>query len=419
MSTGETRPYQVVVWGATGFTGKLVCRHIAENYQGSISWAMAGRDETKLKKVKESISEVNPECENVPIITAQLSDPASLDSMISQTKVLITTVGPFIRTGTPIVEACVRNQTHYCDITGETPWVKRMIQNYHEEAQKANTKIVNCCGFDSIPFDLGVYFVAQHAQKTHNRGLQQVQVLCADAKGGVSGGTFNSLLDIFSHLSETEKNGYFTDGYFLLTPEQRGDRKKGACNLKLAYFPESKAYAATSVMALINSQIVYRSNAQQGYKYSADFEYVEGFQVSNFFAGCLYLLILGVIFKAVTAPVLGPFVRCNFLPAAGSGPSWEMMSTGYFNLRVVGVLDKQSGDEEEKIVEAKVEDKNRDGGYLGSSRYVLESALCLALQEDDLKREGFPDGGVLTPAASMGHILIQRLQKADLDFAIV
>eukprot|EP01023_Acetabularia_acetabulum_P038410 TRINITY_DN367_c0_g2_i1.p1 TRINITY_DN367_c0_g2~~TRINITY_DN367_c0_g2_i1.p1 ORF type:complete len:464 (-),score=59.57 TRINITY_DN367_c0_g2_i1:32-1282(-) len=413
MSTGQSRPYEVVVWGATGFTGKLVCRHIAENYQGSISWAMAGRDEKKLEIVRESMTEFNLDCQKVPIITAQLDDQASLDSMISKTKVLISTVGPFIRLGEPIVESCVRNQTHYCDTAGETPWVRRMIQKYHEQAQKTNTKIVNCCGFNCVPFDLGVYMVARHAHKTFGRQLKQAQVLLSEAKGSPSGGTLDSVLGLFPSLSKAEKNSFMNDGYFLLSPEQRGERKKRASFSKPQYLRESKTYTFCSFSELPNSQITYRSNALQGFKYGDDFEYVEGVEMTN--AGVHYAFNFQTIILGILMPLLGPCIRRNCYPKAGDGPSWKSMTNGCYHIRVVGVME---GKEKPETVEAKIGDPARDWGYWGTSRNVLESALCLALQEDDLQKEGFLKGGVLTPAAAMGHVLIQRLQNANIYFNI-
>eukprot|EP01024_Parvocaulis_polyphysoides_P061335 TRINITY_DN6782_c0_g1_i13.p2 TRINITY_DN6782_c0_g1~~TRINITY_DN6782_c0_g1_i13.p2 ORF type:complete len:230 (+),score=30.21 TRINITY_DN6782_c0_g1_i13:256-945(+) len=226
-------------------------------------------------------------------------------------------------------------------------------------------------------------------------------------------------MGMMGKMNYQDKKQFMTDGYYLLSPELRGDNNKSkkASHLTLVYLPESKSYAATSIMALVNSQITYRSNALLGYQYGENFEYVEGIQVSNYLSGSLYLAGLGAFLSSLTLPGLGWFVRKNLLPAAGDGPSWETMTSSQYNIRVVGVLEGDE-DQQPKIIEAKVADPHRDPGYWGTSRNVLESALCLAQQEEELANGGFPKGGVLTPASAMGHLLIQRLQNAKVIFAM-
>ena len=185
-----SKPFHIVVWGASGFTGRLVCEHVARDYKGKVNWAMAGRSKEKLESIRAELAEkYGDDLNKTPILIGNLEDQSSLDQIATQTKVIISTAGPFAKYGTPVVNAAVRGKAHYCDITGEVPWVKSMINKHHEDAESKGIRVVNCCGYDSIPSDLGSLLVVNEFQSTLGKLPNQITTAIAEGRGGVSGGT--------------------------------------------------------------------------------------------------------------------------------------------------------------------------------------------------------------------------------------
>jgi short subunit dehydrogenase-like uncharacterized protein len=411
----STRPFQVVVWGASGFTGRLVCEHISKDYKGQINWAMAGRSQEKLESIRADLAEkYGAEISEVPILLGTLEDQSSLENIASQTDVIISTAGPFAKYGTPIVDAAVSESSHYCDITGEVPWVKSLIDKHHEEATRKNVRIVNCCGYDSIPSDLGALFVVEHFKKTFGALPSRVVTAVAEGKGGVSGGTIATGMYQLTQSSGSKgkdkgKEEDSSSTYALIPKDaQRGTDKDEWWTEFCA--PLNK-YLAPFIMQVCNTRIVQRSNYLLNWG-GEKFSYREGVVASGSTSAkgvAIGTIAIGAIFSR---PWLHPLLR-KFVPAPGQGPSREAMMTGFYKHRVLA-------EGKDSVVIAEVGDKNRDPGYWGTSRMVLEAALCLALQQKELDADPeLVHGGVITPAAAMGNKLIDRLKNnAGLTFEV-
>ncbi|EIE26941.1 saccharopine dehydrogenase [Coccomyxa subellipsoidea C-169] len=407
------RTYQVVIWGGTGFVGKLVAEHIARDYAGKFRWAMAARNKAKLEGVRNELVKVNQDLENIPLLIADTKDQASIDDVVKQAKVVIACAGPYAQLGTPVVDACVRLGTHYVDITGEVPWVARTIKKYHAQAFANRVKIVHMCGFDSIPSDLGAHLVATTIEKQYHRKTAKVRVLQGKAAGAVSGGTLASLMGaIFEETPEELKLS--ADPYALNPPEAHRGPDKGDF-WGPAYDKLGRAWTMPFVMQAINTRVVRRSNALLGNAYGENFSFTEAMEVPNVFAAYLGSFALVMAYLVISVPFLRPLVM-RLLPKPGEGPSKKQQVEGFWNARAIGVSEALVGEEPVKVVATL--GGHRDPGYWETSRMLLESALCLAQQEEELKKAGKLQGGVLTPASAMGMLLIDRLNKAGMTFKI-
>ncbi|WIA42929.1 hypothetical protein OEZ86_008843 [Tetradesmus obliquus] len=410
-----TRPYQVVVWGATGFTGRLVCEHLVRDYQSKgIRWAMAGRNRAKLEEVKQALAQIDPACAAVPFVIADADDEASLARLAADTDVIIATAGPFAKYGSKVVAAAVEAGTHYCDITGELVWVKRMIAAHHEAAAAKGVKLVHCCGYDSTPFDLGVLLLADHARKQMGKALSQAYGLCVDARGGFSGGTIASGFNQAESEAPEEVGRFMSDKYYLWPKDkQRGSDKPPGL------LPEWNEYAKTwmgpFVMEAINSRIVQRSSLLNGL-YGPDFKYREAMAPGGLLgAAAMSGMMAGIGAMFALAPLRN--LAKKRLPQPGEGPTRELMMGGYWKHTMVGLTQEEPGQAPQVIV-AECADPARDPGYWGTARLVLEAGLCLALDSAACKAAGCADGGVLTPASAMGMVLVQRLHGAGIKFEV-
>ena len=195
----KQREFDVIIWGATGFTGRLVAEYYLKQYGlgGDLKWAMAGRSQTKLEQVRSSLGN-----NDIPLLLADSHDPESLSALVKRSKVICTTVGPYAKYGNELVAACVENGTDYCDLAGETQWIRRMIDQHYAAAQKSGSRIVHCCGFDSIPSDMGTYFLQKEAKNQFGEYCQQVKMRLKSIKGGFSGGTFASMNNVMDEASK-------------------------------------------------------------------------------------------------------------------------------------------------------------------------------------------------------------------------
>ncbi len=399
------RKYDIIVWGASGFTGRLVAEYLFEQYgvNDSLKWAMAGRNKAKLEAVRAEVAD-----DTVPLVLADSQDMASLDAMTKSATVICTTVGPYAKYGDKLVEACINNQTHYCDLAGEVQWMRRMIDKHHDAAKANGTKIVHTCGFDSIPSDMGVYFVQQEAIKQTGKPAQKIEMRVKAMKGGMSGGTYASMSEM---KAEAEKDksiyGILADPYALNPEGERSgpDRKD---LMKVVYDETSKSWIMPFVMAGINTRVVRRSNALANYPYGKDFQYDEAMLSGDGIGGRLKGLatagVMGIVMMAKPGSLLKKGVD-KMLPEPGEGPNATERKNGFYNLLFNATLADGS------IARGKVTG-DRDPGYGSTSKMLAESAICLAV--DDI-----PDmGGMLTPAVAMGDALLKRLQdNAGLTFS--
>jgi short subunit dehydrogenase-like uncharacterized protein len=384
----DPRSYDVVVFGATGFTGRLVCEYLARRReQPALRWAIAGRNEAKLHEVRRMLEQIDASAASVGTIEARVDDPASLERMARQTRVVLTTVGPYAEHGEPVVQACIAGGADYVDITGEPEFVDAMIARHHAAAEKARVRIVNCCGFDSIPHDLGARFTVQQLPSNQPITVEGF----VRARGGMSGGTWHSAIGAMSRLRELRKpkgpRASLADGRKVhsVKPSIRWDRRL-------------EAWVAP--LPTIDPQVVLRS-ARDLPEYGPDFRYGHYAQVRS--GVTLAASIVGIGALVVLAQL--PPTRKLLLKARpqGEGPSVEQRAKGWFEVTFLG----KSGNTEVRTMVS-----GGDPGYGETAKMVSESALCLALDRDVLPKRY----GVLTTAVAMGDALQKRLQRAGIRF---
>ncbi len=402
-----SRDYDVVLYGASGFTGKQTVQYFSQ-HAGAIRWAIAGRNKEKLEAVKAQIGEA---VQGIDVLIADSQDQAALDAIVSRTRVLLTTAGPFALYGTKIVDACVRSKTHYVDITGETVWAKELIDRYHAQAAADGTRIIPFCGFDSIPSDLGAYLMAQYMQKEFGVACKQVKAYFQMA-GGVNGGTLATAFNLYE--SGQAKQGRDP---FLLNPPGEHSPEERRCNQDPAsahYDQDLGAWVAPFVMGPINTRVVRRSNAlfeQWQAPYGPNFTYQEYMK----FDGALGWLPAtgvstgGALFEVALASPLRPLLK-SILPAPGQGPTEKTMNGGWFRCELLGLA------EDGRKVRGVIKDQG-DPGNRATVKFLCEAALSLAVHTDELPG-GVTRGGLLTPATALGDVLAKRLRQAGMTIEI-
>lgn len=407
---GKQREYDVVVWGATGFTGTLVAEYLLAQYGAGndLCWAIAGRSEEKLAKLKETLG---PESASLPAIVADSFDDERLNAMAASTKVVITTVGPYAKYGSQLVAACVEYGTHYCDLAGEAQWIRNMIDTHHEAARKSGARIVHCCGFDSVPMDVGVHFLQQAAMRRHGSYCKAVTMNVKAMRGTFSGGTMASMMNLVKEARADRNVARVLMNPYSLNPEGERDGPDGLDQRGVKYDEVARAWTAPFIMAGINTKVVRRSHALLGYPYGEDFRYREAVMMGQGVPGWFRASALaGGLGGFVLAAGFGPtrsFLQRFVLPKPGEGPDEQQRGTGFFDLRQFGELADGT------VVKTTITG-DRDPGYGSTSKMLAESGVCLAT---DHLQSG---GGVLTPAVAMGERLLGRLRKnAGLKFEIL
>ncbi len=404
------RQFDVVVFGATGFTGKLVAKYLVERYGvgGELRWAIAGRSSGKLEAVR---SELGDEAADLDIIVADSGNQDALAAMAASTRVVLTTVGPYALYGSALVAACVEAGTHYCDLAGETQWIRRMIDAHQERAAETGARIVHCCGFDSIPSDLGVMFLQQQAQATRGEYCSKIALYVKATKGSLSGGTLASMTNIMEEARQDRSVMKILADPYALNPAAERNGPDGADQRDLHFDAAVNSWTAPFLMAGINTRIVRRSHALSGYPWSREFRYREatltGSGTSGRIKGAMLAMIMGGLVLGLSMRPTRNLLQKLFLPAPGEGPSPKAQEAGFFNLLLVGHFADGSQ------LRAKVTG-DRDPGYGSTSKMLAESAVCLA--KDDLATAG----GIWTPATAMGDALLRRLRdNAGLTFDLV
>ena len=386
------REFDVVVFGASGYTGKLVAEYIQSEYgeNGSVKWAIAGRNREKLEGIREELGL----SADLSILEVDSNDQDSLNAMTSSTKCVLTTVGPYQLYGSNLVESCAKNGTDYVDLTGEPGWMYEMINAHKETAQASGARIVFSCGFDSIPFDLGVYFVQQAAKNKFGKPAQHVRGRVKAMNGEFSGGTIASLGATMATLKKKPELIKVLANPFSLTEGFEGPAQLD--DSKVLLDEKLNMWVAPFVMAPINTKNIHRSNALLDHQYGEDFCYDE-------------MMIAGEgeegkqIADAMTSA--NPMGGDN-VPQPGEGPSKESREQGNYDVLFFADLGEES-------IEARVTG-DMDPGYGSTSKMITESAICLIQDCSDLP------GGIYTPAPAMGDKLIHRLvKKAGLTFDII
>ena len=389
----EPRPFDIVLWGATGFTGRLAVDYMHRAYANSnVKWAIAGRNPSKLEAIDSA--------RGLTILTADANDPDSLRQLVAQTRVILTTVGPYARYGSELVAACAEGGTHYCDLTGEVHWIRDMIDRHQQTAEKSGAIIVPTCGFDSIPSDIGVYCLQRAMlETTHGIPSPHIRYRTREMSGGFSGGTLDSMMAMMEQ-AETDPSLFdlMADPYNL-NDDWRG--LDGLDNTRAFYDADFKSWIAPFVMAPINTRVVRRSNELLGMRYGHEFRYEEGMAVGDGVQGRLTANGLSIGLSAMQGlPRFGPTRRLmqRMLPKPGEGPSEDAIRNGYFNIEMLAKHpSRPDGDMRLNI------HGDEDPGYGATARMLAECAVCLA--QDELP----VGGGFWTPASAMGDQLLARL----------
>jgi short subunit dehydrogenase-like uncharacterized protein len=385
--------FDIVVYGATGFTGQLVAEYLTAHYKNdkTLKWAMAGRSLGKLKSVRDAIGAPG----NTPLIVADASDAASLKAMVEQTMSVITTVGPYQFYGEELLAACVATGTDYFDLCGEPVWMRQMIDKYEGEAKESGARVVFSCGYDSVPFELGTFFVQEEARRVFGATASRVKGRVRDMRGTLSGGTAASAKATFEAVARDLSLVAILNDPFALTPGFTGPKQpKGN---KPFVEEDLQSWAAPFTMALINTRNVHRSNMLMGFPYGRDFVYDEMVLTGPGEQGEANAKRV----VAANAEMGGPGG-----PKPGEGPSKEERESGHYDLLFVGL--GPDGRQVRVVVRG-----DRDPGYGSTSKMIAECAMCLLRDTPDVA------GGIWTPGAAMGKKLIDRLvRRAGLTFQV-
>jgi short subunit dehydrogenase-like uncharacterized protein len=401
----EAREFDLIVYGATGFTGRLVAEYLLES-QGvgrKLSWAMAGRDGAKLEALRNELGAPA----SLPIIAADARNEGSLQTMAKRAKVVITTVGPYQLYGEGLVSACVKAGTDYVDLCGEPNWMADMIAKYAAPAKASGARITFSCGFDSIPFEGGVFFLQSQARARFGAPLERVMGRVRKMKGGFSGGTLASMLATQEAVRRDPRLALMLGDPFALAPEKLGAQPPGDA----PHHDEGVGWSTPFVMAVINTKNVHRSNALLNYAYGRDFVYDE-MQLTGEGQGGEKRARAQAKQARTQTRMLGfaptrALLRAFVLPKPGQGPSKQERESGMFDVLFVG--QGRNGESLRASCRG-----DRDPGYGSTSKMITEAALCLG----ETSREETP-GGVWTPAAAMGTRLIERLaERAGVSFQL-
>ena len=382
--------FDIIVYGASGFTGRLVAEYLSK--RGIKRWAMAGRSAAKLAEVRDLIGAPK----DTPLVEADASAPETLTAMCNRARVIITTVGPYQLYGPELVKACAETGTDYVDLCGEPAWMRQMIDAHDETAKKSGARIVFSCGFDSIPFDLGVWFLQQEAIRQNGAPAPRVKGRVRKMQGGASGGTIASLTETMKAAAKDLSIVGLLRSPFALTPGFEGPSQPSG--MIPEYDSATGTWAAPFVMAPINTKNVHRSNFLLGHPYGKDFTYDEMMMTTIGDAGKAIAEGIATALKSANPFGEGP------QPKPGEGPSAEEREAGFYDILFIGEYP------DGKSIRASVKG-DRDPGYGSTSKMIAESALTL-LEVDT-------PGGVVTPGAIMAKPLIARLTaNAGLEFAL-
>jgi short subunit dehydrogenase-like uncharacterized protein len=402
----NNREYDVVLFGGTGYTGRLVAEELVKRARGA-RLALAGRDEAKLLQLREQLGQ-----QSLPVLVGDIHDSNSLNRTVRNTAVVCTTVGPYAQLGEPLVAACAHSGTSYCDVTGEVPWVRRMIDKYGEAAQRSGARLAHCCGFDSIPSDLGVWFLQTQAKARFGRPCDHVRAAILYVDGMPSGGTLASV-DLLLREARTDPSiaQLLVDPYNLNPLAERSGTD--GPDPALPFRDPDYGWTAPSVMATANTRVVRRSNAVLGYPYGRTFRYdefhVAGRGVAGLAVATAITLGTAATVASLALPPLAAITR-RFLPKPGQGMNAKQLAAGSFKMEMIGT----TRDAPEQRIKIGVS-TDRDPLYAATAIMLAEAALCL-VQDSGRLTVG---GGSWTPASLLGTPLVERLNHAGVRFVVM
>ncbi|OUS23958.1 saccharopine dehydrogenase [Gammaproteobacteria bacterium 45_16_T64] len=404
--------YDIIVFGATSFVGQILCKYLLDTLTDadSLNWAIAGRSQTKLDTLKTSLGS---NASALQTIVADAASATDMAAMCKQANVIVSTVGPYALYGEPLVKACAESGTDYCDLTGEVQWIREMVQKYESAAKESGARIVHCCGFDSIPSDLGVYFLQQESNKQYGKPCERVKMRVKAMRGGASGGTVASMVNIAQEAaSNPALRKELANPYSLCSSDYPTHIRQPNVT-SATKDDEFSAWSAPFVMAAINTRIVQRSNDLSDQAYGSSFTYDEAMLTKPGIAGWLTAQSVTVgIGGFMVAAAIKPsrwLLEKYVLPAPGEGPSPSAQEKGFYDLRFAGkTTDGQT-------LTVKVTG-DKDPGYGSTSKMLGQSAISLV--QDFSKAD--KAGGFWTPATMFGDTLIQRLKKhSGLTFEVL
>ncbi|MFD2231089.1 saccharopine dehydrogenase family protein [Alkalimarinus sediminis] len=408
----STQQFDLIIFGATSFVGQLVCHYLNDQYgvNGNIKWAIAGRSQAKLETLKNSLGS---KAKELTLLTADAADQTALTNLCEQTKVIISTVGPYALYGEPLIKICADTGTDYCDLTGEVQWVNRMIRRYEHKAQQTGARIIHCCGFDSIPSDMGVYHLQQHAIKQFGEPCSTVRMRVKAMRGAASGGTIASMINITKEAARSKELRKELANPYSICPQHHGFTARQTNITTPELDPVSGQWAGPFIMAGINTRVVHRSNALSNNAYGTQFKYDESMLMGKGIKGRLAASGFGVgigVFLAGAAIKPTRWLMENYmLPKPGEGPSPSAQEKGFYDIRFFGKTEKG------ETIQTKVTG-DRDPGYGSTSKMLAEAGISLA--HDISKSE--KTGGFWTTATIFDQRFIDRLeQKAGLTFSTI
>ncbi|MDM7956958.1 trans-acting enoyl reductase family protein [Blastomonas sp.] len=393
----------IIVFGATSFVGQIITRYMHEQFaDGSIKWAIAGRSPSKLQSLSDTIG-----LAGVEQILANASDETALKQMCDRTKVVMSTVGPYALYGDLLVKACATTGTHYCDLTGEPQWIRKMQSRHEADAERSGARIVHCCGFDSIPSDLGVHFLQKHSVQRFGQACNTIDMRVVSMKGGASGGTIASMINMVKEaVSDAELRRELKDPYSLCPPSHPFAVPQK--EVKIEYDKAYGGWIAPFIMAGINTRVVHRSNALSGNGYGTDFRYEEAVATKGKGMARATTWGANALMVGLAVPPVRWLLETVVLPKPGEGPSEKAQREGGFELMFLGSTPK--GD----TLRCRVTG-DRDPGYGSTAKMLSQAAACLAKDVPDKV-----PGGFWTPATILGDRLIDRLEaNAGLTFELL
>jgi len=422
--TREDKPFDLVIFGATSFVGKILSRYLLERHdtagegeRGPLRFALAARSLHKLQALQR---ELGPRAAGLTLLQADADDENSLRALCAQGRVICSTVGPYALYGDTLVKACAQSGTDYCDLTGEVQWIRRMIHAHGEAAVNSGARIVHCCGFDSIPSDLGVWFLQREARARFGKPMTRISLRVKQLRGGLSGGTVASLLNVSRELrANPALRKELADPYSLcLQPPPGAIRQR---NIRSAtYDARFGAWTAPFVMAAINTRIVQRSHALSGWAYGAEFRYDEAMLTGRGWKGRMRAIsmssMLAAFMLATYFNTSRKLLERYVLPKPGEGPSEQAQRRGHFELWLSGESMSVETSNDRRL-EVRVRG-DRDPGYGSTAKMLGEAAACLAKDLPPASAGG-PAGGFWTPASLLAEPLLPRLaQHAGVTFEV-
>jgi short subunit dehydrogenase-like uncharacterized protein len=409
-NTGDAAaPYSLVVFGATSFVGQILCRYLLDQFGDTVKWAAAGRSLSKLQTLQQ---ELGPKAAQLPLLVADAADVASLRALCGQTRVVVSTVGPYALYGEPLVQVCAETGTDYCDLTGEVQWIRRMVTRHEKAAKASGARIVHCCGFDSIPSDMGVFFLQQQAKQRFGAPCTKVKMRVKAIAGAASGGTVASLMNVVKEAAKDKQLRRELADPYSICPAQHGFSARQLDLKGAAFDPDFQSWISPFVMAAINTRVVHRSNALSGKAYGKHFTYDEASLTKRGAKGFLLAQGMAVgmagFMLAVAVPPICRLLEQHVLPKPGEGPSPKAQEKGFYDLRFFG--QTEAG----QVLRVKVTG-DRDPGYGSTAKMLGQAAVCLA----ELSKEDCA-GGFWTPSTVFGERLIPRLvADAGLTFSVI